>query len=170
MEAVRPKNLDMDVEWSDNFVTDLQRGLIACRIFALYPILWVCHLQVNNNLVSQAAQMITDGLPNDWFPTFNPVAVLALLPVVSNIIYPLLRRAGIPFPPVNRMAVGFIIEAMALAYCAGVQQLIYKKGPCYEFALDAQHLTAEASPIASACGSSYRPTSWMASQRSSSTL
>lgn len=136
MEAARPQNQVAAVSWDDDFVTDLQRGLIACRIFCLYPILWVCHLQINNDLVSQAAQMETGGLPNDWFPTINPIAVLALLPVVQNGLYPLLRRLKVPVPPVNKMAIGFVIEAVAIAYCAGVQRWIYAEGPCHDYPLE----------------------------------
>jgi POT family proton-dependent oligopeptide transporter len=136
MEATRPRSQSRLVDWDDNFVTDLQRGLIACRIFAVYPILWLCHIQVFNNLVSQAGQMETHGLPNDIFPNLNPIAVLVLLPIVQQWLYPTLRKAGIRFPPVNRMAVGFVIEAVAMAYCAGVQQIIYSRGPCYNHALE----------------------------------
>lgn len=136
MDSARPRNQANTVEWDDKFVTDLQRGLIACRIFTFYPILWVCHLQINNNLVSQAAQMDTHGLPNDIFPTLNPIAVLLLLPVVTNVLYPTLRKLGIQFPPVNRMAIGFLIEAIAIAYCAGIQHLIYTRGPCFAHALE----------------------------------
>ena len=136
MDAARPQNQAHAVDWDDKFVTDLQRGLIACRIFTFYPILWICHLQINNNLVSQAAQMNTHGLPNDIFPTLNPIAVLALLPVVTNVLYPILRKLGIQFPPINRMAIGFLIEAIAIAYCAGIQRLIYTKAPCFEYALE----------------------------------
>jgi len=136
MDAARPQSQAYTGDWDDQFVTDLQRGLIACRIFGFYPILWVCHLQINNNLVSQGAQMETHGLPNDIFPTLNPIAVLVLLPVVTNVLYPTLRKLGIPFPPVNRMAIGFLVEAIAIAYCAGVQQLIYTRGPCFAHALE----------------------------------
>ncbi|KAJ6160298.1 peptide transporter ptr2 [Penicillium chermesinum] len=136
MDAARPHNRPHSVDWDDKFVTDLKRGLVACRIFAFYPILWVAHLQINNNLVSQAAQMNTDGLPNDIFPTLNPIAVLILLPIVTNLLYPLLRKMRVEFPPVNRMAIGFLIEAIAIAYCAGIQQLIYTKPPCYSHVLE----------------------------------
>jgi len=136
MDAARMHNQPAPVDWDDTFVTDLQRGLVACRIFAAYPILWLCHIQILNNLVSQAGQMETNGLPNDIFMNLNPLAVLALLPIIQKLLYPGLRKAGIKFPPINRMAVGFIIEAAAIAYCAGVQQLIYAQGPCYDHPLE----------------------------------
>ncbi|KAJ5195228.1 oligopeptide transporter [Penicillium cinerascens] len=136
MDAARRQGQTYAVDWDDKFVTDLQRGLIACRIFAFYPILWVCHLQINNNLVSQAAQMETHGLPNDFFPTLNLIAVLVLLPLVTNVLYPTLRKLHIKSPPVNHMAVGFFIEAIAIAYCAGIQQVIYTRGPCFKHALE----------------------------------
>ncbi len=136
MEAVRPRNRTESVDWSDSFVTDLQRGILACRIFAMYPFIWICHLQINNNLISQAAQMETNGLPNDIFPTLNPIAVLVLLPLAQYSLYPGLRKLGISFPPINRMTAGFAIQAAAIAFCTGVQQLIYSRGPCYEHALE----------------------------------
>jgi POT family proton-dependent oligopeptide transporter len=142
MAAARPSNIIHDVPWTEQFVSDLQRGLIACRVFMAYPILWLCHNQVMNNLISQAGQMETLGLPNDIFININPLAVLCLLPVIQNLLYPALRRRGFDARPIWRMAVGFLIEAGAMAYCTGVQQLIYNTGPCYDRPLEcseAQH-------------------------------
>ena len=39
--------------WSDQFVEELKRALIACRIFLFYPIYWVVYTQMLNNFVSQ---------------------------------------------------------------------------------------------------------------------
>jgi len=135
MEAARPSRQTAPIDWDDAFVSDLRKGLIACRIFLAYPIIWLCHIQVVNNLVSQAGQMETNGFPNDALMNINPVAVLLLIPVCQKLLYPLLRRAGVRFPPVNRMAIGFMIEAAAIAYCAGVQQMIYSQSPCYRYPL-----------------------------------
>nr|POF05424.1 putative peptide transporter ptr2 [Quercus suber] len=132
MEMTRPAKQRGPVDWDDTFVTDLQRALIACRVFAMTPVLWLCHLQLFNNLVSQAGQMQTGGLPNDVFMNINPLAVLVFLPLVQNVVYPALRRMRIAFPPVNRITVGFVIETIAISYCAGVQKLIYSKGPCFD--------------------------------------
>jgi proton-dependent oligopeptide transporter, POT family len=41
----------------NQFVDDLKQALGACRVFAFYPFYWVCYNQMNNNMISQAAQM-----------------------------------------------------------------------------------------------------------------
>lgn len=39
--------------WSDHFIEELKRALVACKVFAFYPIYWVCYGQFSNNFVSQ---------------------------------------------------------------------------------------------------------------------
>jgi POT family proton-dependent oligopeptide transporter len=123
------------VDWDNDFVDDLKRALTACRVFTAFPVLWLLHTQILNNMVSQAATTDTSGLPNDIFNSMNPLAVLILLPLVQKVLYPRLRKASIAFPPINRLATGFLIESLAIAYCAGFQQMIYTRGPCYNFPL-----------------------------------
>lgn len=76
--------------------------------------------------------MNSHGIPNDLLPTINSVTVVLFLPILQYGVNPALRRVKLAFPPVNRMAVGFIVEAMAMAYVAGIQKLIYSTGPCYD--------------------------------------
>lgn len=39
--------------WSDLFIDELKRGLVACRVFAFYPIYWLVYSQMLNNFISQ---------------------------------------------------------------------------------------------------------------------
>ncbi len=39
--------------WSDLFVDELKRGLVACKVFIFFPIYWLVYSQMLNNLVSQ---------------------------------------------------------------------------------------------------------------------
>lgn len=71
------------------------------------------------------------GIPNDLLPTLNSVAVVVFLPVLQHVVNPFLRKLRLPFPPVKRMLVGFTVEAAAMAYVAGIQKLIYSRGPCF---------------------------------------
>lgn len=75
--------------------------------------------------------METHGLPNDVIAFFNPVSVILLLPLVNQVLYPSLRKAKIAFSPINRMALGFLLEVFAQAYAAGVQHIVYSAGPCF---------------------------------------
>lgn len=76
--------------------------------------------------------MQTYGVPNDLLPNINSITVLILLPVISYLLYPLLRRLRVTFSPINRMVLGFAFEVPAMAFAAGVQGMIYSSGPCYK--------------------------------------
>jgi POT family proton-dependent oligopeptide transporter len=91
---------------------------------------------MSTNLVSQAATMETHGMPNDVIAFLNPVSVIVFLPLAQYVLYPALRRAKITFSPINRMALGFLFEAFAQAYAAGLQKLIYSSAPCYSAPLN----------------------------------
>ncbi|KAJ7118013.1 putative MFS peptide transporter [Mycena crocata] len=135
MDAALPETQRLNhrrtVKWDAKFIVELKRGLLACRVFLAWPILLLCQSQMANNLVSQAATMETHGLPNDVIGFFNPVSVLLLLPLAQQVLYPTLRRIKIPFSPINRMAMGFLFEAFAQAYAAGVQHIVYTAAPCF---------------------------------------
>jgi hypothetical protein len=69
--------------------------------------------------------METSGVPNDLMPDLNAITVLLCLPLATHGLYPLLRKLRISFPPVTRIALGFLLEAMAMGFAAGVQGYIY---------------------------------------------
>lgn len=39
--------------WSDHFIDELKRGLVACKVFVFYPVYWLVYGQMLTNLVSQ---------------------------------------------------------------------------------------------------------------------
>ncbi|KAJ6449747.1 MFS peptide transporter [Mycena sanguinolenta] len=131
MDAALPASRQGIVPWDDTFVDELKRGLLACRVFLAWPILLLCQSQMSTNLVSQAATMETHGLPNDIIGFLNPVSVIVLLPLAEHVLYPALQKAKIRFSPINRMALGFLLEAFAQAYAAGIQHLVYSAAPCF---------------------------------------
>ncbi|KAF7114453.1 hypothetical protein CNMCM5793_008757 [Aspergillus hiratsukae] len=134
MDAARPFAMEATgapVCWDDTFVDELKRALVACRVFLLFPIFWLCNGQANNNLVSQASSLKTYGMPHDMMGLFNPLTVLAAVPLFERIINPALRRFHIPFKPISRMTTGFVAIAFAIAIAAGIQQLIYHSPPSH---------------------------------------
>ena len=86
---------------------------------------------MSTNLMSQVTNMNSHGVPNDMLPTFNGVAAVIFLSICQHLVNPALHRMKLPFAPVNRMTVGFIVEAMAMAYVVDIQKLIYSIGPCF---------------------------------------
>jgi POT family proton-dependent oligopeptide transporter len=119
------------LKWDDHFVEEVKRSLVACKVFAFYPIYWVVYGNFSNNFVTQAGQMAGHGIPNDLMQNFDAISIIVFLPILDRLVYPMLRKARIPFPPINRIVLGFWIGGLAMIYAAVIQSYIYKAGPCY---------------------------------------
>lgn len=119
------------VPWDDHFIDELKRALVACRVFAFYPIYWVVYGQFSSNFVTQAGQMNGHGIPNDLMQNFDPISIIVFIPLLETLVYPLMRRLKIPFRPITRISLGFVVASLAMMYAAIVQHLIYVSGPCY---------------------------------------
>jgi len=139
MDAAKPSHQlekhAREVSWTDSFVDELKLGLSACRMLLAWPILWLCRVQLSTNLIAQAAQMQTSGVPNDMIYNANPIAIIILLPLIDKAIFPRLRSSGITLSAVTRVSIGFLFEAAAMGFAAIVQKLIYISGPCYNYTL-----------------------------------
>ncbi|APA16014.1 hypothetical protein SS1G_10121 [Sclerotinia sclerotiorum 1980 UF-70] len=136
LDAAKPSyqaanNIPQSTQWNDQFVEEVKRALIACRVFVFYPIYWVVYAQFSSNFVSQAGEMNTHGVPNDLSQNFDPIAIILLVPVIDRFVYPLFRKLHIKFRPISRITFGFIVASLSMMYAAIVQHLIYKAGPCY---------------------------------------
>ena len=139
MDAAKPwhqlRKHNHAVSWTESFVDELKLGFSACRMLLFWPILWLCRVQLSTNLISQAAQMQTVGIPNDMMYNANPITIIIFLPIIDKFVFPRLRRSGISLNPVTRVAVGFLFEAAAMGFAAIVQKIIYTNGPCYSYPL-----------------------------------
>jgi POT family proton-dependent oligopeptide transporter len=136
MDAAKPSyqaglGKDSALRWDDHFVDEVKRALIACQVFAFYPVYWVVYGNFSNNFVTQAGQMAGHGIPNDLMQNFDPIAIIVFLPMVDQWLMPALRKHKIPFPPINRIVAGFWIASLAMVYAAVIQYYIYQAGPCY---------------------------------------
>jgi POT family proton-dependent oligopeptide transporter len=92
---------------------------------------YVCFDQMQNNLISQAGQMETNGTPNDLLPAMNQVGCVVFGPLIQEILYPLLHRRRIYPTPITRITIGFTFVTFSMMYATVVQVLIYKSPPCY---------------------------------------
>ncbi|CEI99165.1 hypothetical protein RMCBS344292_13257 [Rhizopus microsporus] len=139
IDACKPSNLAREypeyaikATWDDVFVDELKRTLKACVIFCWYPIYWLCYSQMTNNLVSMAGTMLTGNVPNDIMQNIDPIALIIIIPIMDSIVYPGLRRLGLPMRPIARITCGFFFAAAAMGYTAGIQSMVYKSAPYYD--------------------------------------
>ncbi|KAJ4321414.1 peptide transporter ptr2 [Fusarium piperis] len=136
MPAVQLEKHGRTVPWDDQYVEDLRQALQACRVWAIYPIVWLCYEQNQTNLVSQSGQMDTHGIPNDAVSSLNPIFVLMAVPLFEHCVYPYMHKLKLNPRPTVRMTLGFIMIAFSMAIAAGVQQAVYNAGPCYNMPLE----------------------------------
>ncbi|ORX58075.1 PTR2-domain-containing protein [Hesseltinella vesiculosa] len=139
-EGTKPSNLvtsspDLAAKatWDDVFVDELRRGLKACGIFCWFPLYWLCYSQMTNNLTSMAATMNTGNVPNDIIQNIDPLVLIIFIPIMDRLVYPFFRSIGFPLRPIFRITIGFLFAAAAMAYTAGIQALVYKSPPFYEY-------------------------------------
>ncbi|KAF3925269.1 hypothetical protein ABW20_dc0106174 [Dactylellina cionopaga] len=128
----RPAWMNFDDQWVD----EVSRGIKACKVFLWFPLYWVTYNQINGNLTSQAATMDTKGLPNDILSNLNPFSLIILIPVFDLVLYPGLRKMGINFTPIKKITFGFITGVFAMIWAAVLQYYIYQQSPCGYHAAD----------------------------------
>lgn len=117
--------------WSETFVDELRRALVACKVFVFYPIFWVIYNQLNSNFVAQAGMMKLHGMPNDEMQNIDPIVIIIFIPILDKFVYPFLRKRGFPMYPVTRITWGFILAALSMAFAAIIQHEIYIRPPYY---------------------------------------
>ncbi|KAF8243851.1 MFS peptide transporter [Wilcoxina mikolae CBS 423.85] len=126
----RPAWMTFDDEWVDQ----VRRGLLACKVFLWYPVYWLSYNQMTNNLTSQAATMELHGVPNDILSNLNPLSLVIFIPIVDQWLYPLLRKAGLHFTPLKRITMGFMMGTCAMIWSTVTQYYVYKLNPCGDHA------------------------------------
>lgn len=82
-------------------------------------------------MVNQAGTMQLHGMPNDEMQNIDPIIIIIFIPILDQIIYPGLRKLGLPMYPVTRITVGFTLAALSMAFAAIVQHEIYIRPPYY---------------------------------------
>ncbi|KAF7593562.1 hypothetical protein BBP40_011182 [Aspergillus hancockii] len=126
----------IQVEWSDKLVDDVRRTLAATEVFFYFPIYNLNDGGIGSVSTNQGASMTTNGAPNDLLSNFNPLTIIVTIPILSHIFYPTLNRLGIRIGRINRIAVGFVLAAIAGLCGALVQWRVYETSPCGYYASD----------------------------------
>ncbi|KAF2421251.1 PTR2-domain-containing protein [Tothia fuscella] len=133
-ENVKPSKLGAEkpswMTFDDHWVDEVRRGFKACTVFLWYPFYWLTYNQMTNNLVSQAATMELNGLPNDLVQNIDPLTLIILIPFCDRFLYPYLRQRGIRFTAIKRIFVGFMFGAVGMVIACIIQYFIYTSNPC----------------------------------------
>ncbi|GFP56045.1 hypothetical protein ACSS6W_006254 [Trichoderma asperelloides] len=134
-DAARPSRISLSerpkwMTYDDAWVDEVRRGLMACKVFLFLPIFFLSYNQMTGNLTIQAGTLERHGVPNDIIQNLNPISIVIMIPLIDHLLYPGLRKLGIAFTPIKRMATGFLIAALSMVASAVMQYYIYQKSPC----------------------------------------
>lgn len=48
------------------------------------------------------------GIPNDLMQNIDSLTIIVFIPLMDRLVYPSLRKIGIPFRPITRITMGFV--------------------------------------------------------------
>jgi POT family proton-dependent oligopeptide transporter len=135
-EKIKPSVLgDNKPSWynfDDAWVDEVRRGFMACGVFMWVPIFWLAYRQMDNNLTQMCSTMALHGTPNDLLQNMDPITLIVLVPIFDLYIYPFLRKKGINFSPIKKIAAGFFFGSFAMIWAAVLQHYVYKTSGFYE--------------------------------------
>ncbi|PGH20418.1 hypothetical protein AJ80_03563 [Polytolypa hystricis UAMH7299] len=129
------------ITWTDSFVDDISRTLVACQIFLFYPFYHLNDGGLGALHNSQAASMTKLGTPSTLVSNMHPLGIVIFSPLLSYAVYPLLRRYRIKFGPIMRITVGFVLAALTSVISAVTQWRIYETSPCRYYATNCNNGT-----------------------------
>ncbi|MFM7207064.1 MAG: POT family MFS transporter [Planctomycetaceae bacterium] len=96
-------------------------------LYLLVAVFWSLYDQTGGAWVQQAERMDRTFLGREWYASqiqaINPLLVLAFIPLFGMVIYPAVGRL-VPFTPLRRILVGFLLAVAAFAISARAQGLI----------------------------------------------
>lgn len=132
LNAAKPSiNPEANYPWDDQFVEEVKRAIIACKVFSFYPIYWLVYGQMTSNFVTMSGHMELHGMPNDMLQVFNSLAIIIAVPLCDRLIYPFIRKFT-PLKSMTRIFIGFMFAASSMVYAAVLQHFVYTAGPCYD--------------------------------------
>lgn len=127
------------ITWDDYWPIDIKQVVNICKVFLYFVPFNLCDAGgtgATPALTAQAGSMTSDGTPNDMYSNFNAITIIALIPVLDYVVYPLLRKRKIEFRPAWRITLGFILAALAQAVAAIIQKEIYSTIKCGDHATE----------------------------------
>ncbi|XP_044073862.1 solute carrier family 15 member 1 [Siniperca chuatsi] len=135
------------MDWADEkydklLIAQIKMVLKVLFLYIPLPMFWTLFDQKGSRWTLQATNM--DGnfgllvIQPDQMQTINPILILTLVPIMDNVIYPLITKCGLNFTPLKRMTVGMLLAAIAFVCAAVVEIQIDKTLPTFPSASQSQ--------------------------------
>ncbi|XP_055950985.1 peptide transporter family 2-like [Argiope bruennichi] len=122
-----------DDKFDRQLIFDIKSFLQVTWMYIPLPIYWALYEQQGSTWILQSAEM--DGevggyqIKPDQMQIINPIFILIFIPLFNSVIYPFLRKCGLCKMPLQRMAVGGILVAIAFVMTGFIQLKIEQELP-----------------------------------------
>lgn len=106
-------------------VEETKQLMRVLAIFIPFPLFWALFEQQGSRWVVQAKRM--NGalgkftIQPDQMQVFNPILILILIPFFETVVYPLMKKVGLPTTAIFRMVFGMILVSLSFVICGFVQ-------------------------------------------------
>ncbi|XP_051986243.1 solute carrier family 15 member 1b [Xyrauchen texanus] len=139
----RSKNYPKKEHWMDWAEDKYDKLLIAqvkmvLKVLFLYiplPMFWALFDQQGSRWTLQATTMDGDFgafiIQPDQMQTVNPILIVIMVPVVDNVVYPLVKKCHLNFTPLRKITVGMLLAALAFVAAALLQIQIDNSLPSF---------------------------------------
>eukprot|EP00761_Pharyngomonas_kirbyi_P008704 gb/GECH01008716.1/.p1 GENE.gb/GECH01008716.1/~~gb/GECH01008716.1/.p1 ORF type:complete len:493 (+),score=64.06 gb/GECH01008716.1/:1-1479(+) len=102
-------------------------------IFFPLPVFWALFFQIINTWVFQASRLNLSLWPGtkiqaDQVGTLNPIFDLILIPVMAQLIYPLIEKCGLKFKPLYKACVGLLAATLGFLLAACLEIAVENTG------------------------------------------
>ncbi|XP_051562267.1 solute carrier family 15 member 1-like [Myxocyprinus asiaticus] len=139
----RSKNFPKREHWMDWAEEKYDKLLIAqvkmvLKVMFLYiplPMFWALFDQQGSRWTLQATTMDGDFgafvIQPDQMQTVNPILIVIMVPIMDNLLYPLIKKCHLNFTPLRKITVGMLLAALAFVAAALLQIQIDNSLPSF---------------------------------------
>jgi len=116
-------------------VAETKQLFRVLAVFIPFPFFWALFEQQGSRWIVQAKRMngalgsIT--IKPDQMQVFNPLLILCLIPVFETVVYPMMKKLGLPTGATFRMVAGMVLVALSFVICGFVELSMEERVAAY---------------------------------------
>lgn len=106
-------------------VAETKQLFRVLAVFIPFPFFWALFEQQGSRWIVQAQRMNGNlgsiTIKPDQMQVFNPLLILVMIPVFETVVYPLMKKVGLPTGATFRMVAGMVLVACSFVICGFVE-------------------------------------------------
>ncbi|XP_056606416.1 solute carrier family 15 member 1b [Triplophysa dalaica] len=126
------------MDWAEDkydklLIAQVKMVLKVLFLYIPLPMFWALFDQQGSRWTLQATTMNGNfgafNIEPDQMQIVNPILIIIMVPIMDNLVYPLIKKCHVNFTPLRRITVGMLLAALAFVAAALLQIQIDKTLP-----------------------------------------